>query len=163
MTCSCQHTLLLSTYFLNEKHNFHFTLKNNFSKVGIWSFLFNKNLFRHAISIFGYLASFPDELGHNDTHTWLKSGFEKDLSSIVLAPETWPAVKACHRVKKDHARSFVERLLDTRMAVSIDDEEAPRRPKGKPLVGGFFSVPHTKGRQRLIFDRRPQNGGGELH
>jgi hypothetical protein len=53
-------------------------------------------------------------------------------------------------------------LLNIEMVVLIPEEEIPKGPDGKTLVGRWFSVDHTRGRQRLIFDRRPQNSTEEV-
>ena len=43
------------------------------------------------------------------------------------------------------------------MALLVPEDDIPVGPDGRRLVGGWFAVDHTRGRLRLIFDRRPQN------
>jgi len=48
-------------------------------------------------------------------------------------------------------------LIRSGMAVLVEESRIPRRPGGGLLLGGLFAVTHKETRDRLIFDRRPQN------
>jgi hypothetical protein len=52
---------------------------------------------------------------------------------------------------------LVRRLLNSNMCVLVEEELLPCTKQGRKLVGGLFGVPKSKDKQRLIFDRRPQN------
>ena len=83
-----------------------------------------------------------------------------DLSTIIRPDEEIPRVgiRSCHRVPPDREEEFVRHMLDSGMGILVPEALLPRHPHtGALLKGGFFGVPHTRGRQRLIFDRRAFN------
>ena len=55
--------------------------------------------------------------------------------------------------------ALAKELLRSGMAVLISESLVPKSSDGTLLRGGLFAVKHTKGRQRLIFDRRLLNAG----
>ena len=63
----------------------------------------------------------------------------------------------CYLVNKSVESEIRVKLLASGMARLLPLDQALRRPNGKPLVGGLFSVAHKEHTDRLIFDRRPQN------
>ena len=85
--------------------------------------------------------------------------------STVLPMSQWPnpLPKACHLIDPEDEVELARRCLQNGMAVLIRDEDVPLDAEGRPLVGGWFGVKHRpkngRRRQRLIFDRRPQNAG----
>ena len=81
----------------------------------------------------------------------------KDLSSIVLPDEAIPriGIRSCHKFREEDEHAFAQALLEAHMAVLVEEDDLPRHPyTGHLLKGGCFGVPHTRGRQRLIYDRR---------
>ena len=50
-------------------------------------------------------------------------------------------------------------MLKCGLAVLVLDADVARRPDGRPLLNGLFAMPRTKGRQRLICDKRPSSAG----
>ena len=84
----------------------------------------------------------------------------KDLSFIVLPDEAIPRVgiRACHKVRAEDEHAFARALLEAHMAVLVAEDELPQHPRtGQLLKGGCFGVAHTRGRQRLVYDRRALN------
>jgi hypothetical protein len=83
----------------------------------------------------------------------------RDLSQLELPVEEWPlqTLRPCHRIDRDAERAFARELIDRDMALLVPEDDIPVGPDGRRLVGGWFAVDHTRGRLRLIFDRRPQN------
>ena len=67
--------------------------------------------------------------------------------------------RACFMVSRPDERKLRHMLLESRMAVLVEESQVPRRGNGALLLAGLFSVPHKEDRDRLIFDRRPQNAG----
>jgi len=61
------------------------------------------------------------------------------------------------RIDKSDELVLAKRMLDCDMAALIEESAIPRDAQGCLELGGAFWGPHTRGRQRLIFDRRPQN------
>lgn len=68
-----------------------------------------------------------------------------------------PTLRPCHRIDPEAEFQLARRLIGCDMACLLEESEIPVGPDGRPLVGGWFAVDHSRGRQRLIFDRRPQN------
>ena len=66
-------------------------------------------------------------------------------------------LKPCHRIDRELERDFARELIRRNMALLIPEEDIPVGLDGSRLVGGWFAVDHTRGRLRLIFDRRLQN------
>ena len=52
---------------------------------------------------------------------------------------------------------LARRMLQLGMATLVPEDQVPRRPDGRPLLAGWFAVPHKEGSDRLILDRRPQS------
>ena len=96
-----------------------------------------------------------------------------NVDALVLPPELWPDTpKPCHRVSPEDEEALQDHLLSNQMAGLMLASELPKRADVSPLVGGFFAVDEPKkvspksgqqiqaqlpNKQRLIFDRRPQN------
>ena len=53
--------------------------------------------------------------------------------------------------------ALAQKLLEAGMAKLMEESAVPVGPDAKLLVGGWFAVAHTRERERLVFDRRPQN------
>ena len=60
-------------------------------------------------------------------------------------------------ISEEDERTLASKMLDIGMAVLVPEADVPRRPDGRPLLAGWFSVPHKDHSDRLILDRRPQN------
>ncbi|CAE8607328.1 unnamed protein product, partial [Polarella glacialis] len=69
----------------------------------------------------------------------------------------------CHKVPEGAEYAMAARLLDSDMAVLVESELLPKTPSGRILVGGFFGVPKSVGKLRLIFDRRPHDPSWSIH
>ena len=87
-----------------------------------------------------------------------------DVDGIALPPEEWGAtVRGCHRVRPEDEPALQDSLFGSGMTGLMREDEILKDPiSGKVLTGAFFAVAKpAKGdkrkRQRLIFDRRPQN------
>ena len=65
----------------------------------------------------------------------------------------------CYHVSEDAELVLRKRFLDCGLAGLIAEEDIPLTNEGRPLLGGMFAVPHKKEKDRLIYDRRPQNFG----
>ena len=48
-------------------------------------------------------------------------------------------------------------MLQMGMGELVPEVRVPLRPDGRPLLAGWFAVPHKAESDRLILDRRPQN------
>ena len=87
---------------------------------------------------------------------------EAYLDPGMVLPEIWrqELPRPCNRLRPSEERPFMERLLAWGMAGFMPETEL-LQDHGVPVVGQLFAVPKPdKGgrkRQRLIFDRRPQN------
>ena len=88
---------------------------------------------------------------------------EAYLGPRLVLPERQrdPLPKPCNRLHKWDKRRFVTRLLESGLAGILSETEL-LHDGGSPVVGEFFAVLKPAGkqgqrRQRLIFDRRPQN------
>ena len=62
-------------------------------------------------------------------------------------------------VGKKAERTLQTRLLRSKMAVLIPESDIPVTAEGRLLIAGLFCVPRKRDKDRLIFDRRPQNHG----
>jgi len=67
--------------------------------------------------------------------------------------------KGCFMVSRAQELRLRRLLLESKMAVLVEESSVPRRPDGSLLLAGMFTVAHKPDRDRLIFDRRPQNFG----
>lgn len=104
----------------------------------------------------------PTHAGRVQPHKYLcpeRAKVLEDLNTIVLPEDSWPlpATRPCQLLPQESQLEFVEWAIKSEFAVLIPEEFVPRNSAGKLLVSGLFAVPHTRGRQRLIVDRRPQN------
>ena len=88
-----------------------------------------------------------------------RAAIVKDLRQLEYPFSNWPCatLKPCHRIGVDDEIKFARILVEKGMGHLVPDQEVPRGPDGKALVGGWFGVDHTRNRLRLIFDRRPKN------
>ena len=83
-----------------------------------------------------------------------------DLQQILRDPDLAPEqpARSCHMIDAKLEIDFVRDLAKRELVELIPESEVATHPRtGKVLRGGFFGVPHKVGKQRLIFDRRPQN------
>ena len=79
-----------------------------------------------------------------------------DLRCLVRSDADLPFTlpRACHAVLPADEVAWVKTLLRSGMGALIEEPLIPRDRRGRLILAGWFGVPHTRGRQRLIFDRR---------
>lgn len=86
-----------------------------------------------------------------------------DVDALALEPYLWSEMlKPCHRISAKDEEKLQEAMVRVGMGAICPEDELLTDLRGKPIDGGFFAVakppkPGTPVRQRLIFDRRPQN------
>jgi len=81
----------------------------------------------------------------------------KDMPNTIPLHVPRLHVKPCHKVSGPEWLEVCKRLLRTGTATLIPAEDVALGPTGQPLVGGLFTVDHSKELDRLINDRRPLN------
>ena len=88
-----------------------------------------------------------------------RAAVARDLNRLVIEDQEslGPVPRACHAVPVALEAQWVDLLIERDMGILIPESEIPRDARGRLLLAGWFGVPHSEGRQRLIFDRRPQN------
>ena len=85
------------------------------------------------------------------------------MDAVSYDPGEWCATaRGCHRVRPEDEPALQDQLLKSGMSGLMPEDELLRDPSGKVLSGALFAVPKPAKageikRQRLIFDRRPQN------
>ena len=110
-------------------------------------------------------VSLPERAGLVDPRPFLNSEqlqVYNNMRSLLIDPPPGEEIpKACHMVEPQDEDDLADRLLSCGMAVLVEGSLIPKLPSGLPLKGGLFGVPkgfkNGRRRQRLIFDRRPQN------
>ena len=82
-----------------------------------------------------------------------------DMERLILPVEQQPVrtARACHRISFENEVALARRMVASGQAELVEESSLPRGRDGSLLKGGLFAVPHSKGRQRLILDRRPLN------
>ncbi len=82
-----------------------------------------------------------------------------DPGRLVLPESDWPdpLPAPCHMIDPCAELALSRRMLAMGMGVLVPESQVPRRPDGRPLIAGWFSVTHQADSDRLILDRRPQN------
>ena len=82
------------------------------------------------------------------------------IDSLVLPVSEWlnPLPKPCLMIDPSQEQLLRRRLVESGMAVLLEESLVPRGPTGRKLLAGVFCVEHKRDRDRLIIDRRPQNG-----
>jgi hypothetical protein len=92
---------------------------------------------------------------------WLRGERRREFldveSRLLPEVECGPVPPSCFMVTEAVEGRLREVLLAAGMAILVAEEDVPRLPSGRPLLGGLFCVPHTDKVDRLIFDRRPAN------
>ena len=83
----------------------------------------------------------------------------KHLEQLVEPESCWPAVlpRQCHMISEAEEAKLRLKLHLSGMAVLIAEDDVPVDSKGRKLLAGLFCVAHKLDKDRLIFDRRPQN------
>ena len=115
-----------------------------------------------ALSVDPSRVSLPTEVGTCLPELWVPDHLKWVLSrpsDLVLPEDAWPSPLPvpCHMISPENERVLVSRMLKIGMGVLVPEAQVPRRPDGRPLLAGWFAVPHKEGSDRLILDRRPQN------
>ena len=114
-----------------------------------------------ALPVVAERIAVPTEAGRVDPLDWLpaeKACIVDDLPGQRLPEHLWdPVVRACHHVPAEQEAGLARRLLESSMAVLVEESLLPRNQAGELLTGGLFSVPKNEVEDRLIFDRRPEN------
>ena len=88
-----------------------------------------------------------------------------DFRARVLDPQPPASTvpRGCYMVSAENEPALREFLLDRGMASLVRESDVECDSSGKPLLAGFFGVPHRNG-LRMICNRRPQNyGEARLH
>ncbi|CAE7910725.1 unnamed protein product, partial [Symbiodinium necroappetens] len=115
-----------------------------------------------ALPVVAERVAVPAEAGRVDPLDWLPADRAEVVASLekLRRPEhLWDGVtKSFHNVPEREEADVAERLLATQMAVLVPEAELPRDSQGCLLTGGLFSVPKNSEEDRLIYDRRPENG-----
>ena len=103
----------------------------------------------------------PELAGRVEMPPWLckeRAAVLRDLDQLRQEEFLWRQVpEPCHRVARGSEDSLAIRLLNSKMAILIPEDELPRDRNGDMLLGGLFCVSKDVDRNRLIFDRRPEN------
>ena len=114
-----------------------------------------------ALPVVAERVAVPTEAGRVDPLDWLpaeKASIVNDLPGQRLPDYLWdPVVRACHHVPAEQEAGLARRLLESSMAVLVEESLLPRNQAAELLTGGLFSVPKNEVEDRLIFDRRPEN------
>ena len=110
----------------------------------------------------------PEKAGTVDPRDFLdeeKAAVLNNLHALRKPEWLWEdIVRAFHQVPMEEEDRVALRLLESGMAVLLSEDELPRDSRGRLLPGGLFCVPKNEQEDRLIFDRRPENGTMErLH
>ena len=82
-----------------------------------------------------------------------------DVQCLLLPGEEWesPLPKACHMVPPEQEVLLFQKALQSGFAELISDSVVKRDMDGRPIVSGFYSVPHKANSDGLILDRRPDH------
>ena len=92
---------------------------------------------------------------------WIKepkrSQFLDWQNKVVDQADELTLPKFCHMVDKSDEAEIREKLLESGMAVLVEEERIPRTAQNRLLLGGLFAVDHKEASDRLMFDRRPAN------
>ena len=62
-------------------------------------------------------------------------------------------------ISANYEIELIRRMIKSQMCTLVPETDLARAPDNSLLRGGWFAVPHRKGRLRLIFDRRSLNEG----
>jgi len=63
----------------------------------------------------------------------------------------------CHTAPADREHEMQTLLVESGMAVLVEEDAIPRDVANRLLKGGLFAVAHKEFTERLTFDRRPMN------
>jgi hypothetical protein len=107
--------------------------------------------------------SIPAQAGVCDPEQYLKGRqlWEyQNLDRLVLPECEWedPLPRACHMMDLKAEHQLRRRLVENGMGRLIEEPEVPTDVRGRKLLAGSFVVEHKTASDRLIIDRRPQNG-----
>ncbi|CAE7356915.1 unnamed protein product [Symbiodinium natans] len=115
-----------------------------------------------ALPVVAERVAVPAEAGSVDPLDWLpveRAEIVNNLAKHRLPEHLWERVpRAFHNVPEAEEKVVAEKLLATGMAVLVAEKDLPRDMDGNLLTGGLFSVPKNESEDRLIYDRRPENG-----
>ena len=115
-----------------------------------------------ALPVAAERVAIPEKAGTVDPCDWLDPDKALTLNNLEqhrLPEYLWSdVVKACHRVPQEEEAPLARRLLEADMAVLVPEKELPRNQAGNLMPGGLFCVAKNQREDRLIFDRRPENG-----
>ena len=101
-----------------------------------------------------------DPAGAVDPGLWLPADMGNafyNYRARRLSEPSLPVPKGCYMVTKSRERELRHKLLSSKMAVLIPEDDIPRHSDGSLMLSGLFAVPHKAASDRLIFDRRPAN------
>ena len=115
-------------------------------------------LFPPKVVKFDLLMSLLRELGLTELKLLGTLGDWKNLFQFGPALRCAPY----HNIAREAEALVAKRLIDLDLAVLVEESEIPTGPGGRLPTGGWLSVDHCKRRQRLIFDRHPQNSTESL-
>ena len=106
--------------------------------------------------------SLPERVGTVDPLKFLcpeRQHVLDHLDALVLPEDRWPSPlpRPCHMVSPKDEAAVNQKMIDSKMAVLVDESLIPRGGDGRKLLSGLFCVPHKLESDRLIFDRRPGN------
>ncbi|CAE7210929.1 SMYD3 [Symbiodinium sp. CCMP2592] len=115
-----------------------------------------------ALPVAAERVAIPEKAGTVDPCDWLepdKAHILNNLEQHRLPEYLWSdVVRACHRVPQEEEAPLARRLLEADVAVLVPESELPRNQAGDLMPGGLFCVAKNQKEDRLIFDRRPENG-----
>ncbi|CAE7383354.1 unnamed protein product, partial [Symbiodinium microadriaticum] len=115
-----------------------------------------------ALPVTASRVAIPEVAGTVDPLQWLepeRADIVANLDRLRLPEPLWEdIVVACHRVPEEDEPALARKLLETGMAVLIPEQDLPRDSDGRLLAGGLFCVGKNAQEDRLIYDRRPENG-----
>ena len=103
----------------------------------------------------------PEQAGLTNPVDWLPpdqaAEFQDWRGRVIPEEKRGPLARCCLMISRRDEQSLRKKLWASGMAVLVPEQEVEMTPAGVPLVGGVFSVPSKPTKDRLIFDRRPQN------
>ena len=107
-------------------------------------------------------VSLPKEAGSCNPEDFLLGRHRREyrnLERLIKPEESWelPLPRPCFMISPENEKVLRERLVQSEMALLIDEAEVPTDSRGRKLLSGMFGVAHKEASDRLIFDRRPQN------
>jgi hypothetical protein len=103
----------------------------------------------------------PSEAGCCEPRLFLREPYlqvYENIEGLLLPPSEWDALpRPCLMISPSEEQKLRLRLVSSGMAVLLEEGRVPRTPGGRKILAGLFGVEHKISKDRLIFDRRPQN------